>query len=63
MKELVFEPKKAKAQDRLKTDEEIIKEEKERLEKLEELRLMRMKGGKGKFFSKVKLSCVIFHYI
>ena len=46
MKELVFEPKKAKAQDRLKTDEEIIKEEKERLEKLEELRLMRMKGGK-----------------
>ena len=44
MKELVFEPKKAKAQDRLKTDEEIVKDEKERLEKLEELRQKRMRG-------------------
>ena len=45
MKELVFEPKKAKAQDRLKTDEEIVKETKERLELLEQLRVQRMKGG------------------
>merc|ERR1739844_723512 len=44
MKELVFEPKKAKAQDRLKTDEEIVKETKERLELLEQLRVQRMKG-------------------
>ena len=47
MKELVFEPKKAKAQDRLKTDEEIIKETKERLELLEQLRVQRMKGDAG----------------
>ena len=47
MKELVFEPKKAKAQDRLKTDEEIVKETKERLELLEQLRVQRMKGDTG----------------
>ncbi|KAK6185807.1 hypothetical protein SNE40_007956 [Patella caerulea] len=40
---LQFEAK-GKASDRLKTDEEIAKEEKERLEKLEADRLMRMKG-------------------
>ena len=44
MKELVFDPKKAKAQERLKTDEEIITDQKEMLEKLEELRQKRMKG-------------------
>ena len=44
MKSLVFEPKKAQAQERLKTDEEIIQDQKETLEKLEELRQKRMKG-------------------
>ena len=44
MKELVFEPKKAKAQDRLKTDEEIITDSKDLLEKMEELRQKRMRG-------------------
>ena len=44
MKELVFDPKKAKAQERLKTDEEIITDQKEMLERLEELRQKRMKG-------------------
>ena len=44
MKELVFEPKKAKAQDRLKTDEEIITDQKDLLEKMEELRQKRMRG-------------------
>ena len=44
MKQLAFEPKKAPAQERLKTDEEIISEQKEMLEKLEELRQKRMKG-------------------
>jgi len=44
MKELVFEPKKAKAQDRLKTDEEIITDHKDLLEKMEELRQKRMRG-------------------
>merc|ERR1711899_152515 len=44
MKELVFDPKKAKAQERLKTDEEIITDQKEMLEKLEELRQKRMRG-------------------
>ena len=44
MKQLIFEPKKAQAQERLKTDEEIITEQKEMLEKLEELRQKRMKG-------------------
>ena len=43
MKELIFEPKKP-AQERLKKDEEIVQEEKEKLEKLEEMRLKRMKG-------------------
>ncbi|CAB4056288.1 NOP14 [Lepeophtheirus salmonis] len=45
MRELVFEPKKAKASDRLKTDEEIVKEEKDKLEKLEKDRLARMEGA------------------
>ena len=45
MNQLIFEPKKAQAQERLKTDEEIITEQKEMLEKLEELRQNRMKGG------------------
>ncbi|QQP41580.1 Uncharacterized protein FKW44_015999 [Caligus rogercresseyi] len=45
MRELVFEPKKAKASDRLKTDEEIIKEEKDKLQKLEKERLARMEGA------------------
>ena len=44
MKELSFEPKKAKAQDRLKTDEEIITDQKDLLEKMEELRQKRMRG-------------------
>ena len=44
MKQLAFEPKKAPAQERLKTDEEMISEQKEMLEKLEELRQKRMKG-------------------
>ena len=53
MRELVFEPKKAKAQDRLKTDEEIVKEAKERLEMLEQLRIQRMKGeNAGKFLKR-----------
>jgi nucleolar protein 14 len=47
MNELVFEPKKAPAQDRLKTDEEIVLGDKERLEKLEKLRLKRMTGDVG----------------
>ena len=37
MKALVFEPKKAKAEERLKTDEEMITDQKEMLEKLEDL--------------------------
>lgn len=45
MRELSFQPKRATAQERLKTDEEIIKEEKDRLEKLEADRLRRMNGG------------------
>ena len=45
MNQLIFEPKKAQAQERLKTDEEIVTEQKEMLEKLEELRQKRMKGG------------------
>merc|ERR1712226_1596 len=45
MRELMFQStKKAVAQERLKTDEEIIKDEKERLEKLESDRNRRMKG-------------------
>ena len=45
MKELMFQStKRAPAQERLKTDEEVVKEEKERLEKLEADRLKRMKG-------------------
>jgi len=44
MKELVFDPKKAKATERLKTDEEMITDQKEMLEKLEELRQRRMMG-------------------
>ena len=44
MKELSFEPKKAKAQDRLKTDEEIITDQKDSLEKMEEIRQKRMRG-------------------
>ena len=45
MRELMFQStKKAEAQERLKTDEEIIKDEKERLEKLESDRNKRMKG-------------------
>ena len=44
MRELAFEVKKGKAQERLKTDEEVIAEEKERLEKLEDERIKRMKG-------------------
>ena len=45
MRELAFEVKKGKAQERLKTEEELIAEEKERLEKLEADRMRRMKGG------------------
>ena len=41
MRELAFEVKKGKAQERLKTDEEVIAEEKERLEKLEDERIKR----------------------
>ena len=44
MRELAFEVKKGTAQERLKTDEEVIAEEKERLEKLEDERIKRMKG-------------------
>lgn len=44
MREMKFEPKKAKASERLKTDEEIVKEEKEKLERLESERVRRMKG-------------------
>ena len=45
MRELMFQStKRAKAQERLKTDEEIIKDDKEKLEKLEAERSRRMKG-------------------
>ena len=44
MRELAFESKKGMAQERLKTEEEIIAEEKERLESLEADRINRMKG-------------------
>lgn len=45
MKELMFQStKRAQAQERLKTNDEIIKEEKEKLEKLESDRNKRMKG-------------------
>ena len=44
MRELAFESKKGMAQERLKTEEEIIAEEKERLEKMEADRVKRMKG-------------------
>ena len=44
MRELAFESKKGMAQERLKTEEEIIAEEKERLESLEADRIKRMKG-------------------
>ncbi len=45
MRELAFEIKRGKAQERLKTEEEIIAEERDRLEKLEADRIKRMKGG------------------
>ena len=45
MKELQFAQKRALAQDRLKTDEEVIKENKEKLEKQESERVKRMNGG------------------
>merc|ERR1712218_9956 len=45
MRELMFESsKRAKAQERLKSEEEVIKDEKERLEKLEANRNKRMNG-------------------
>jgi len=44
MRELAFEAKKGMAQERLKTNEEIIAEEKERLESLEAERVKRMTG-------------------
>ena len=45
MRELMYQStKRAKAQERLKTDEEVIKDEKEKLEKLEAERTRRMKG-------------------
>merc|ERR1712228_952520 len=39
-----FEKKEARGGERLKTEEEVIKEEREKLEKLEEDRLKRMRG-------------------
>ena len=45
MRELAFEVKRGQAQERLKTEEELIEEERERLEKLEADRIRRMKGG------------------
>ena len=45
MKELQFAQKRALAQDRLKTEEEVIKENKEKLEKQESERVKRMNGG------------------
>ncbi len=44
LRELKFEGGKAKAKDRLKTEEELVQEEKQRLEKLEADRLKRMRG-------------------
>ena len=44
MMELQFSQKRALAQDRLKTDEEVIKENKEKLEKMESDRVKRMAG-------------------
>ena len=46
VKQLSFQKKEAKAGERLKTDEEKIREEKERLQKLEEDRIRRMRGEK-----------------
>jgi len=46
VKSLGFEKKEARGGERLKTDDEKLKEEKERLEKLEEDRLRRMRGEK-----------------
>ena len=46
VKQLSFQKKEAKAGERLKTDEEKVKDEKERLQKLEEDRLRRMRGEK-----------------
>merc|ERR1711962_238686 len=46
VKSLGFEKKEARGGERLKTDDEKIKDEKERLEKLEEDRLRRMRGEK-----------------
>ena len=45
MKELQFAQKRALAQDRLKTEEEVIKENKEKLERQESERVKRMNGG------------------
>merc|ERR1711962_248799 len=47
VKSLGFEKKEARGGERLKTDDEKIKDEKERLEKLEEDRLRRMRGEKA----------------
>ena len=44
MMELQFSQKRALAQDRLKTDEEVIKENKDKLEKMESDRVKRMAG-------------------
>jgi len=46
VKQLSFQKKEAKAGERLKTDEEKIREERERLQKLEEGRIRRMRGEK-----------------
>ena len=46
VKQLSFQKKEAKAGERLKTDEEKVKDERERLQKLEEDRLRRMRGEK-----------------
>ena len=46
VRQLTYEKKEARGSERLKTDDEVIKEEKEKLDKLEEDRLRRMRGEK-----------------
>ena len=56
VRQLTYEKKEARGTDRLKTEDEVIKEEKEKLDKLEQDRLRRMRGEKENVSSKSSIN-------